>query len=84
MKITSGYRSKETNLAVGGAENSPHTHGKAVDVAVRGADALKLIQLALQEGFTGIGVSQKGSSRFIHLDTMDNTPEQPRPTIWSY
>ena len=84
MRITSGYRSKETNSAVGGAENSPHMHGKAVDVYVSGAAALNLIRLALEVGFTGIGVSQKGASRFIHIDTMDNSPSQPRPTIWSY
>jgi uncharacterized protein YcbK (DUF882 family) len=84
MKITSGYRSKETNDAVGGAENSPHMYGKAVDVYIQGADALRLIELALQVGFVGIGVSQKGQSRFIHIDTMDNSPNQPRPTIWSY
>ena len=84
MRITSGYRSKETNLAVAGAANSPHMYGKAVDVYVSGADALKIIELALQVGFTGIGVSQKGTSRFIHIDTMENSPTQPRPTIWSY
>jgi uncharacterized protein YcbK (DUF882 family) len=84
MRITSGYRSKETNAAVGGAENSPHMHGKAVDVYVSGVDALNLLVLAVDVGFSGIGVSQKGNSRFIHIDTMDNSPSQPRPTIWSY
>tara|TARA_R110000822_G_scaffold1244_9_gene5594 strand:- start:440 stop:811 length:372 start_codon:yes stop_codon:yes gene_type:complete len=84
MQITSGYRSKETNAAVGGADTSAHLYGKAVDVLIRGGDAYRLVQLAIAEGFTGIGVSQKGSSRFIHLDTMPNSAEQPRPTIWSY
>ncbi|CAB4167226.1 Peptidase M15A, C-terminal [uncultured Caudovirales phage] len=84
MRITSGYRSKETNLAVNGAENSPHMYGKAVDVYVSGVDALNLLVLAVDVGFTGIGVSQKGTSRFIHIDTMENSPTQPRPTIWSY
>ena len=84
MRITSGYRSKETNLAVNGAENSPHMYGKAVDVYVSGVDALNLLVLAVDVGFTGIGVSQKGASRFIHIDTMENSLSQPRPTIWSY
>jgi hypothetical protein len=32
-------------------------------------------------GFTGIGVQQKGSRRFIHLDVLQNPP---RPNVWSY
>jgi zinc D-Ala-D-Ala carboxypeptidase len=40
--------------------------------------------LALEQGFTGIGVSQKGAIRFIHVDDLPDAPGQPRPTIWSY
>ncbi len=82
MTITSGYRDpshpSERNKSVSGA----HTLGRAVDVAVQGADAVKLLRLALEFGFTGIGVQQKGASRFIHLD--DVTSGLPRPMIWSY
>jgi len=37
--------------------------------------------LALELGFTGIGVQQKGTGRFPHLDTLE---EPPRPNVWSY
>ena len=84
LRVTSGYRSLSHNTAIGGARNSGHVCGKAVDIAVSGADAHRLVGLATRVGFTGIGISQKGASRFIHLDTMDNSPGQPRPTIWSY
>ena len=86
MIITSGYRSKEHNKAIGGAKNSPHLQGKAVDVACYGEKAYKIVQLALAEGFTGIGVKQKGAhgARFIHIDTMEVGPLVPRPWIWSY
>ena len=40
---------------------------KAVDIRVRGQDALKLIEVALKNGITGLGVKQHGESRFIHL-----------------
>ena len=33
---------------------------------------------------SGIGVNQKGSSRFIHLDDLENSKGRPRPHIWSY
>ena len=86
MVISSGYRSSSYNQVIGGAKNSPHLYGKAVDVLVSGKAAHKLIGLAIQHGFTGIGVSQRGpyESRFLHLDTMDNSDIHPRPWIWSY
>ncbi len=65
-------------------EPGAHASGYACDIGVRGADALQIIGIALQLGFTGIGVNQKGSGRFIHLDILNGTPQRPRPTIWSY
>ena len=84
--LSSAYRSKEHNASVGGAPQSPHIYGKAVDIRVYGTDAYRIVQLALQLGFTGIGVSQKGdpAKRFIHLDTMESSSSVLRPTIWSY
>lgn len=82
--ITSGYRSPEYNISIGGSKNSAHVQGKAADIAVSHADAYKLLDIAFELGFSGIGVSQKGTGRFIHLDIADNTPKQPRPHIWSY
>lgn len=64
--------------------DGPHTTGRALDIGVRGEDALKLILIAVSEGITGIGVSQKGDSRFIHLDDIPNDAKHPRPYIWSY
>ena len=86
MVISSGYRSSSYNQVIGGARNSPHLYGKAVDVLVSGKAAHKLIGLAVQHGFTGIGVSQRGpyESRFLHLDIMDNSDIHPRPWVWSY
>ena len=82
--ITSGYRSPEYNISIGGSKNSAHVQGKAADIAVSHADAYKIVSIAIELGFTGIGVSQKGSGRFIHVDTADNTAKHPRPHIWSY
>ncbi len=83
--VTSGYRSPTYNAKVSGTgSDGPHTTGRAVDVSIRGADALKLIDLALECGFTGIGVKQAGDGRFLHLDDLPAAPGRPRPTIWSY
>jgi hypothetical protein len=48
-------------------------------VAVEGADAHRLLSLALQLGFKGIGVQQKGQGRFLHLDLVTDYGR-----LWSY
>lgn len=78
LVVTSGYRCSEHPIERSKVTTGMHTTGKAADFAVDGANAQKLLMLALQQGFTGIGVQQKGSGRFIHLDTRD------RPALWSY
>jgi len=67
-------------------KSNPGTHatGLAVDILCRGTEAYKIITHAKEYGFTGIGVNQKGNSRFIHLDIADHSEERPRPTVWSY
>ena len=86
MIITSGYRHLAYNDTIGGAKNSPHLYGRAVDVKVVGGDALELIGAALRHGMTGIGVKQRGDHdrSFIHLDDMPQSDTHPRPWIWSY
>jgi uncharacterized protein YcbK (DUF882 family) len=81
MKITSGFRNRNhpeerTKTGIG-----PHAQGLAADISVRGADAHRLVGLAITMGFTGVGVSQQGNSRFIHLDLVKSSI---RPNIWSY
>lgn len=84
MTITSGYRCPKHPIEAAKPTPGAHASGQAADIALQGADAHRLLQLALELGFTGIGVQQKGSGRFIHLDTIPNQPEFPRPTVWSY
>ena len=86
MIVSSGYRHESYNQVIGGAKNSPHLYGKAVDIVISGKSAYRLMKLAIQHGFTGIGVSQRGphERRFIHLDTKENSEVHPRPWIWSY
>ena len=62
--------------------HSLHNFGKAVDIGVRGEQAYRIVEAAPRHGFVGIGVSQKGNKRFIHLDT--GGEGFPRPMIWSY
>jgi len=87
MRLSSAYRCPKHNAATSKTGTTgPHTTRRAVDVLVTGRDALRLVSEALRLGFTGVGIKQHGphGSRFIHLDDLPNTPDQPRPHIWSY
>ena len=81
MRITSGYRCPQHPIEAKKAAPGPHTSGQACDISVQGAEAHRLLKLALEAGFTGIGVQQEGLGRFLHLDTLES---KNRPTIWSY
>jgi len=84
MKITSGYRHATHPIEARKAKPGAHATGIAADIAVSHADAHEVMRIAFELGFTGIGVQQKGGGRFIHLDTIENNPDQPRPHVWSY
>jgi zinc D-Ala-D-Ala carboxypeptidase len=85
LPVTSGARCPQHNAKVSKSGNDgPHTTGRAIDFGVQGQQALQVIRYALEIGFTGIGVNQKGSGRFIHVDDLPNTMGQPRPWVWSY
>lgn len=78
--VTSGARCPAYNKKVSTTGDSgPHTTGRAADIGVRGADARRLLSEALKLDFTGIGINQKGSARFVHVDDVPG-PER----IWTY
>lgn len=82
MRITSGYRCPQHPVEARKAALGAHALGLAADVGVEGAEAYQILKLAFELGFTGIGVQQKGSGKFIHLDVRNG--ELPTPTVWSY
>lgn len=80
--VNSAYRCVKHNQAVSSTGDSgPHTTGRAVDIGVDRGKAFKLLGIAIEMGFTGIGLAQKGESRYIHLDDLT---DGLRPTVWSY
>lgn len=86
LRVSSGYRCPEHNNAVSkSGRDGPHTKA-AFDIAIHGPEVFPLVIAAITEGFTGIGVNQKGplEQRFIHLDDLPDADGQPRPRVWSY
>jgi len=85
ITISSGYRCPKYNNAVSkSGSDGVHTTGLAVDIAIRGRDADKLLRLAVKMGFGGIGIKQAGASRYLHLDMVPDGEKFPRPIIWTY
>jgi uncharacterized protein YcbK (DUF882 family) len=83
LVVTSGTRCPEYNARVSTTGLAgPHTSGRAVDLAVQGETAWRVLAAALELGFTGIGVKQHGpaAARFLHLDDLG----RGRPRVWSY
>lgn len=67
LHLTSFYRCKVHNKAVGGAKKSQHLKGRAVDIQVRDYDPLKLIAAGKRAGFGTYATYPKQG--FIHFDT---------------
>ena len=82
--VTSAYRCKDHPIEAKKTTLGAHVSGRAIDIAVKGEQAHKLLKKALSMGFSGVGVNQKGASRFIHLDDLEADANHPRPWIWSY
>ena len=83
----SGYRCPKHNAEVSNTGlDGPHTIS-AFDVRIAGYDVLKLTKIAMDAGFSGIGINQKGdwNKRIVHLDRLPNIEgKRPRPWVWTY
>ena len=77
FKITSGYRSKETNKRVKGVSTSSHLKGLAADISCKDSSTRqKIVNALIQAGFTRIGIADT----FIHCDT----DKDKQDAIWLY
>lgn len=73
ITVTSGYRTKELNKAVGGVSNSHHTLGCAVDITVGSISKnKKLLKLLLNSGLQWTQVISEKGCRWIHISYVEN------------
>jgi len=80
FNITSGYRTKEHNKAVGGSDTSSHLLGVAADISFSSEEHMLAILASLfLAGFRRVGVDTEGY--FIHVDADWN---KDSPALWGY
>jgi len=84
LKVTSGYRDASHPIEAFKGRPGSHAMGRAVDISVEhGGHAWQVVDHALQLGFTGIGLSLTGDSKFVHLDDLVSFHAH-RPCLWTY
>lgn len=85
MYGTSGYRHPTHPIEAAKASPGPHSTGRAADFGCSHESSFRLLEAIVKSGlFTGIGLHQKGTGRFIHVDDLPESPGMPRPTTWTY
>ena len=73
IKVTSGYRCKQLNAAIGGATKSQHCLGQAVDVMGQSPLDTVLLYVYLRcTNFDQLILEQKGNSTWVHVSCKIN------------
>lgn len=76
--INSGYRCEKHNKEVGGAKNSQHLYGDAVDIRIQGGadydEVAKWLRDEILTDWGGLGIAKN----YIHIDLRDEK------TTWRY
>lgn len=75
LNVVSGYRTREQNEAAGGASQSQHIHGNAIDISIKGmSDAQKsaLVTSLAEAGAKRIGIYSGNTG--LHVDMAEGYP----------
>ncbi len=71
IKITSGYRNKELNKAIGGSKTSQHCFGEAVDIQVQGIVTEDLFKKIIELKLPYDQIIQEFDS-WVHISYREN------------
>lgn len=76
--ISSGYRSELLNLKVGGAKNSQHKYGQAVDIQVVGMSPMQLFLFIKNSGleYDQLILEKTKSAEWVHVSCTKHNRHQ--------
>ena len=80
LTVSSGYRCPKHPIEAAKTTPGTHARGLAADIVVSHGDARSLLREALSASKGGVGVHQKGSGRFVHVDVSEDRTE----LLWTY
>ena len=88
IRIVSGFRCPQWNAVQGGAKESAHMRGIAVDLAGDGIHSVDFIVFAIHAGFTAIGEGEYVNDNGVkivklHLDVRARADDE-KPLSWTY
>lgn len=83
IHVSSGYRSPKLNAAIGGAANSAHTHGLAVDFSCPDFGTALAVCKALEPHLAELEIDQliHEFGAWVHLGLSGGTPRHQTLTI---
>ena len=85
LTVSSGFRCGKHPIEARKTAPGEHTDGTCADFYVSHSTAFAVNKAASNHPkVTGIGVKQKGNTRFLHIGIGPAKPGRPRPHIWSY
>ena len=87
ITVTSGYRGRQLNTAVGGVTSSDHSQGHAADIVAPGFGTPFEVATLLAPLVTVLGIGQLllehvGNKSWVHLST--RTPQNPSNRVVTY
>lgn len=89
VSVSSGYRSRDVNAAVGGSANSAHIKGLAADIIAPGLSAKELAEKIQASGIVFDQLIYEGA--WVHISLSDRAPRRqvltaifsPRGTVYA-
>jgi uncharacterized protein YcbK (DUF882 family) len=82
LRLSSAFRCQTHNNKISEVKNGAHTVGKAVDVLISGADALRLIDIARKHGISGLGLQQRDAELRLERGCQyDKSVAHVRPAV---